>query len=241
MNIRVLLVTASLLASTQTSADVVIDRTRVVYPQQAREMTLSLTNEALEPRLVQVWIDAGDAMARPESSDVPFLVVQPLLRVEAGAGQALRLIHTSEPDQPRLTTESLYWLNVLVIRPAPPAGESNHLSLAFRTRIKLFLRPESLPGAVEDAPAALRWTWQGRSLHVSNPGDYFITLSSVVLNREGRTWRNDLPPMLTPRSSATLTLTAAGPAGQVEDQFTTLDDNGASLSHALAPVETEAE
>jgi len=238
---RVLPVLACLLVGPSALAEVVIDRTRVVYPQQAREVTLGLSSEAPGPRLVQVWVDAGDATAAPESSEVPFLVVPPLLRMEAGAGQALRLIHTPEPGHSRPITESLYWLNVLVIRPTQPASESNHLSLAFRTRIKVFLRPDHLPGASADAPAALRWAWQGRTLHVRNPGDYYVTLSSVVLNREGRTWRNDLAPMLAPRASAILELTDAGPARQSGDQFTTLDDNGATQTHSLMPAETAPE
>ena len=137
--------------------EIVIDRTRVIYPVTARTVVVNLHNEADGPRLVQAWIDDGDAMAAPENSDVPFTITPPIARMNAGTGRALRIMHDQTPKQVA-DRESVYWLNVLAIRPSVEASdETNALQFAFRTRIKLFLRPAQLPGKVQDVVHALQW------------------------------------------------------------------------------------
>ena len=79
--------------------EIVIDRTRVIYPVTARTVVVNLHNEADGPRLVQAWIDDGDAMAAPENSDVPFTITPPIARMNAGTGRALRIMHDQTPKQ----------------------------------------------------------------------------------------------------------------------------------------------
>lgn len=211
-------------------AEIVIDRTRLIYPAASGQVTLNLTNQANSPRLVQVWIDAGDPQVRPEYSDVPFTVTPPILRMDAGQGQALRVVYHGEPAS--ADVEQVYWLNVLGIRPATDA--SHALQLAFRSRIKLFLRAPLLPGQAQEAAQGLRWRLlKGNALQVHNPSAYHVSLASVVLDADGRQYRNDDPPMLAPRSTATVTL--HGPSGSGASgalvQFTTLDDHGNTRTH----------
>ncbi|CAM2738018.1 chaperone protein EcpD [Pseudomonas gessardii] len=210
--------------------EIVIDRTRIIYPASSEQVTVNLTNEADSPRLVQVWIDAGDPRARPEDSDVPFTVTPPILRMDAGQGQALRVAYHGAAAQSDV--EQVYWLNVLGIRPA--ANTSHALQLAFRSRIKLFLRPPLSPGRAEAAAQGLQWrVLKDVTLQVQNPSAYHVSLASVVLGIEGRQYRNDDPPMLAPRSSAIVTLHGApgsGP-GEARVHFTTLDDHGHARNH----------
>ena len=42
-----------------------IGGTRVVYPLENREVTVKLDNDRREPSLVQVWMDNGNADAKP--------------------------------------------------------------------------------------------------------------------------------------------------------------------------------
>ena len=160
-------------------AGVVIDGTRVIYPSSAREVTVQLSNTGGSPALVQAWIDRGDPDQSPEASDAPFVLTPPISRIEPGRGQALRIIATGgelPPDR-----ESVLWLNVLEVPPAPDAdaGE-NYLQVAFRSRIKLFFRPAGLEGRANAAPAELRWQQRGAQLHVSNPTDWHVTLARVT-------------------------------------------------------------
>lgn len=70
--------------------------TRVIYPANAREVTLELTNKGSTPSLVQVWIDAGDRRIRPGAEALPFLVTPPITRIEAQRGQSLRLAYVGQ-------------------------------------------------------------------------------------------------------------------------------------------------
>ena len=237
---RRLISLAGLLAVLQTPishGEIVIDRTRVIYPAEAREVTVNLTNETDGPRLVQAWIDAADSEASPENSDVPFTLTQPIFRMEAGSARALRILHHSAA-RPREKQESVYWLNVLAIRPtAEPYAQENQVHLAFRTRIKLFLRPEGLPGRAQDAGEALQWqlvSAEASVLHVSNPSAYHVTLSSVTLILNGVEYPSDDPPMIAPQAQMVVGLPRL-PADRGSDaalRFTTLDDQGSTQVHA---------
>ncbi|NCE90669.1 molecular chaperone [Pseudomonas sp. L13] len=212
-------------------AEIIIDRTRLIYPAAVRGVTLNLRNEADSPRLVQVWIDEGDPQTAPELSDVPFTVTPPILRMNPGKGHALRVIYHPVPRHTMADPqETVYWLNVLGIRPTDAA--SHHLQLAFRTRIKLFLRPNALPGRAEDAVAALQWQLADDRpvLRVRNPSAFHVTLSSVALNLEGVEYRHENPPMLAPRSTAELIMPGwvVPWRGTPTLRFTTLDDYGAT-------------
>ena len=77
--------------------------------------------------------------------------------------------------------ESVFWLNVLDVPPSPDnadSGDQNYLQVAFRSRLKLFYRPQGLKGVANDAPA-LRWTRTGDRLRVENPSPFHVTLAEV--------------------------------------------------------------
>lgn len=214
-------------------ADIVIDRTRILYPAGARSVSVSLTNHADTPRLVQAWIDSGNARMLPEYSEVPFTVTPPILRIEPGKGQSLRIaLHGAQGQGVALDRETVYWLNVLSIRPTP---EGNHLNLAFRTRIKLFLRPEGMDASAQP----IQWRLLSQRpllLEARNDSAVHVTLSRVVLSRGGVEYSSDDPPMIPPKTTLTLPLRgpANGPAGAGVLRFRTIDDHGITRHHAQA-------
>ena len=80
--VSVALSLALCIASQAAHAGVVIDGTRQIYPEQRREVTIRVTNDDKHaPRLVQAWLDAGDAEAAPTLSDVPFVLSPPVFRL----------------------------------------------------------------------------------------------------------------------------------------------------------------
>jgi P pilus assembly chaperone PapD len=159
---------------------VVVNGTRVIYPAQAREVTVQVDNVGDSPALVQAWIDSGDANQTADNSDAPFVLTPPIARVEPGRSQALRVIFSGA--QLPTDRESVFWLNVLDVPPSPDnadSGDQNYLQVAFRSRLKLFYRPQGLKGVANDAPAALRWTRTGDRLRVENPSPFHVTLAEV--------------------------------------------------------------
>lgn len=217
------------------SASVVIAGTRVVFPAANGEVTVRLNNEGKAPALVEAWIDAGNPDSTPDTAQVPFLITPPLVRMNAGKGQSLRIVYTGQP-LPK-DRESLFWLNVLEIPPKPvakPGEEQNTLQFAVRSRLKLFFRPAEL--ATGDAPAAPRQvTWSvvadgaGYALQAHNPTPYHITFSQVALNVDQTRYTLD-SGMVAPLSSLRLPIRNLNhaPAAGTSVDYITIDDFGAA-------------
>lgn len=226
------LVLAGWVAAFPAMAGVVISGTRVVLPARAGEATVQLHNTGSSPVLVQSWIDEGDATQTPEQSRVPFLITPPITRVEAGQGQALRILH-SGGELPG-DRESVFWLNVLEVPPLPEQADSiNYLQFAIRSRIKLFYRPDDLAGSAATAPEHLVWQRAATGdVRVHNPTAYHVTITGVEAfdgeAQAGGTVLEASGTMLAPGQSQSWPVPLS--ASRVE--FTTINDYGARVPHA---------
>ena len=214
-------------------AGVVISGTRVIYLEQAREITVQVNNVGEAPSLVQSWIDSGNPEQTAEDSDAPFLLTPPIARVEAGRSQALRVIFTGA-DLPK-DRESLFWLNVLDVAPSPKESgeEQNYLQVAFRSRIKLFYRPKGLPDTANDAPSKLRWSWSDGKLRAENPTPYHVTLAEVhAVSASADRLIEEKGKMVGPNQQ--LLLDANGPVDKV--RFITINDYGGRVENSAGVV-----
>ncbi len=130
-----------LLASiAQARASVVVTGTRVIYPGEAREKTVQLSNRDAFPNVVQAWVDIDAPDAPPDQADAPFLVNPAVFRMAPDSGQTLRIVYTGQglPGD----RESLFHLNVLQIPPRNSShADRNQMLLMLRNRLKLFYRP----------------------------------------------------------------------------------------------------
>jgi len=190
-------------------------RHSVIYPAQQREVAVKLNNVGARSALVQVWVDDSDPKQSPDTSKAPYLVSPPVVRIEPGKGQALRLVYGPAPTAAAAAQgrESVYWLNVLEIPPSadPAEVDQNHLQVAFRTPIKVFLRPQELPGDPEATARALRWHVVrsgdgGWALECVNPGSFHVSFGLIAISLGGREYRFDNAGMLAPGSSLRLDL-----------------------------------
>lgn len=168
-----------LIAASQSAfavSGVSLGATRVVYNASSKETSINVANKNTEQYfLVQSWVDNKDG-----NKKVPFAITPPLFRLNAKNENMLRIVKTAgEVPSDR---ESVYYVNVKAIPPAPAAdGPQNVLQLAIKTRIKMFYRPKGLPGKVEEAPAQLQWSHQGNQLIVKNPSAYSVSLAEVKI------------------------------------------------------------
>lgn len=168
-------------------AGVIVNGTRVVYPADAREVSVQIDNVGQTPSLIQAWIDTGDPDRSPDDSDAPFVLTPPISRIEPGASQALRIAF-SGPELPG-GRETVFWLNVLDVPPRPDSADErrNFLQVAFRSRLKLFYRPAGLKGQANDAPRLLRWQRTSADrVRVENPSAYHVSLTSIRAAPGGR-------------------------------------------------------
>lgn len=190
-----------MIGTMQAYASVVIGGTRVVFAAPASETTVKLTNPGSLPGLVQAWIDVGDPQASPDTIQTPFTVTPPVSRVDPGKAQTLRIFRF-ENNMPG-DRESVYWLNVLEVPPKPDvADETSRMQLAFRTRIKLFYRPEGLKGSPQDAPGQVIWQLVKENAQLQlegfNPTPFHVSYSQVQLGSGDKAPRTGSGDMIGP-------------------------------------------
>jgi P pilus assembly chaperone PapD len=221
-----LLAVATLPGAGGVSAGVVMNATRYIYDANAKEITVKVSNNGKLPVLTQAWIDDGDARSTPEHVNVPFNLTPPIARVESGKSQTLRISHTggAMPGD----RESQYWINVLEVPPKAENTEaSNKMQLAFRYRLKLFYRPNGLPGSAAAAPDKMSWTRAADGgLSVSNPSAYHVTLNDVRLEVDGHDMSIE-PFAIAPFASTVRKLDKALPsAGEIKLHYQSINDYG---------------
>ncbi|QCT21501.1 molecular chaperone [Jejubacter calystegiae] len=164
---------------------IIIAGTRVVYPEKDKEVSIKMTNNGKAPVLIQSWIDSGDRNSRPDNAQAPFTLTPPINRVDPGKGQSLRIRYTGEP-LPK-DKESIFYLNVLEIPAKVKNAEGKSmLQMAFRSRLKLFFRPDGLPISASDAQQQVKWSRQGTTVTATNPSPYFINVAYFSDDREGK-------------------------------------------------------
>lgn len=204
-------------------AATVISSTRVIYPAKEREVTVQVSNQGRGPVLLQTWIDRGNIDDLPDTIKVPFVLTPPVNRLDPGKSQSIRIRYTgSELPKDR---ESLLWFNSLEIPPkAKERTESNLLQMAFRSRIKLFFRPENLPGTPEEAARNLRWQQRGNQVIAMNDSPWHISLVEIETRSQGKTFMTEADTV-SPYSTRAFT-TAPGQVGNVIKWYS-VNDYGA--------------
>ncbi|MFC0225985.1 fimbrial biogenesis chaperone [Serratia aquatilis] len=214
----------------QAQASLVVSSTRLIYPENAKEITVQLTNPEPKEKLAQVWIDAGDPDALADNSDVPFLIMPPLTRIEGQGTHRFRLMFTQQSVLPK-DRESLFWFNVLDIPPIHNMGTDNYLEFNYRTRIKLFYRPVALADSANHAGESVRWKVvadnKGFRLRGINSSPYYVSLNRVVLTDIGKRY-SYAGEMIAPRGSVDFILhgLSSTPSEKARIEFQWIDDFG---------------
>jgi len=230
--LKVACLTAAIFSTFQASADIVISGTRIVYSQSQKDVIVSLDNRGNKPLLVQSWLDDGRDDTNPQELKLPFIITPPVSRIDPQKGQSVRITYLGNSlPQDR---ESLFWFNVLEIPPKSKVkeGESpNQLQLAFRTRIKLFFRPDGLKGTPGDAASKVTWSQQkqGNTLNLiaHNDSPYNVSISSVTLKSAGKSYPVEHKSLL-PFSTQTMLVKGLNNITAGTIAYDTINDNGGS-------------
>lgn len=229
---RMLAVATAMLVATvaPAGAQVAVEGTRVVFPAASDEVTVSVRNGSDAPALVQAWIGDDDRRQAPEVSKAPFVLAPPLLRLDAGKDQKLR-VRLVRKEAPQDDREHLYWLNLVAVPPqATAAADENILQVATRSRFKLLFRPAGVSAALpprfaESMGYALRRGTSGNELVISNPTPYHFNIGRIVLTQNGVEHPLD-NPYVPPFSERSLALPDVGGGSTVRVDLSWLDDNG---------------
>lgn len=177
-------------------AGVITEATRVIYPGNKKETSLTVSNQGAqsEPFLIQSWVDNNGPDGTQKSSvPAPFIVTPPLFRLNAGQDNSLRIIRTGGvlPED----RESLFWLNIKSIPRLPENAPAGLLQIVVKTRLKLFYRPAALlTPAGQSAWRQLQFSRQDSTLRVTNPTPYYFTFFRLNLGSNRVATGNTMVP-----------------------------------------------
>lgn len=220
------------------SASVIVTGTRVIYPADAREKSVQLTNQDAFPNVVQAWVDVNNPQSTPETADAPFMITPPMFRMEPKAGQTMRLLFTGQGlPQDR---ESVFYLNVLQIPPRNEAyKDQSQMLVMTRNRLKLFYRPSGISEKAEDVAKRLQFSLRQQGgqwlLDVNNPTGYFASFAEGRLLAGGKDTLIETS-MVSPKSHQAWPLPRgfALPAGALRLRYLLVNGYGAQV-----PLEQE--
>ncbi|EGR0591354.1 fimbrial protein [Vibrio cholerae] len=207
----------------QSQAAVSLDRTRVIYPGEAKSMSLTIrNNNKTMPYLAQAWLEDEEG----NKVNQPFTLLPPVQRLEPGMESLVKIQTLPSVAQLPQDKESLFYFS---LREVPPRSDKpNTLQLALQTRIKFFYRPASLliePGS-NKAPWQEKLTLQQSAgkYQLNNPTPYYVTIVAAAPSVKSEGIEGFEAVMIAPNSSAELNV-ATGKLG-ANPTFTYVDDFG---------------
>lgn len=210
---------AGVLLVLDSHAGIVLNTTRVIYPAKDKEVSFGVHNTGSAEILVQSWLEPSAENSDP--GNLPFVVTPALARVQGDGKQLLRIIYAGA-DMPR-DRESVLWLNVQEI---PQAVAENSLQVAIRQRIKVFFRPQGLPGEATQAAQALHWRIEPGGLQVENPGAYHVSMVKIELHQDAKLLLGKDSLMIAPGQTVQIPLAQLPPPVPLKLSFISINDFG---------------
>jgi len=195
-NLQLLLVPA-MLHSIPVLAGISLDGTRVVFHAADEKTGTSIqVRSAISsdgPYLIKTQVTLDTA---GQQISTPFMTTPSLFRLEPGNIHQVRILLA--PHQLPQDRESVFYFRATAV-PATQESEQNaqyklggELQLASGNVIKLFYRPKELTESPEKSASALGFSSSAQGIKISNPGPYYLTVSSVQIN--GKTVRIKTSP-----------------------------------------------
>lgn len=188
-------------------ASVIMNGNRIIYSASAKEKTLQFTNQDPYPNVVQIWLDTNNPRSNPSTADAPFVATPQVFRMEPNSGQAVRLVFTgSGLPQDR---ESVFYFNFQQIPSVKSSDkDKNKLLLLVSNRLKVFYRPDSLPGSSDKISDELTFSVkkiQGKThLVVNNPTAYHASFTQATITTAGKSVNVPDVTMVAPKSEVSL-------------------------------------
>ncbi|KFC06364.1 pilus assembly chaperone [Trabulsiella guamensis ATCC 49490] len=224
-----------LIMATPVIASVVMLNTRVIYPGDAKSQTLQFTNDDNIPYVMQIWSDVNNPSSTPDNADGPFVAAPTLFRIEPKTGQSVRLFFTRE-NLPQ-DRESVFYLNSVQVPPQNIEGKQNKMVVILRNRNKIFYRPKSIDGSVDNMTNQIRFTvtTEGKNtklIVINDSGFYASFLDATVI---AGTQRLTFPVnMVAPKSQASWIVNSLLSSCPEKVKFTLINDYGGHTSHEVS-------
>jgi fimbrial chaperone protein len=168
------IMTLTVLMSVKTYAGVVLGNTRLIYPANSKEVTLSLKNtETSQTFLVQSVIET----VRGEKQH-NFVVTPPLFVLKPGGENKLRVFLKTLATMPA-DKETLFWMSIQAVPHSIRQEQGNFVQFSVTNRIKLLYRPNGLALPDESVWQKITFSSRGDDLVMYNPTPYYMNISSL--------------------------------------------------------------
>lgn len=202
-----------------------IDATRLIYPQGADSINVSVRNtETTTAYLVKATV----GLSTSDAKSAPFDVTPPLMRLQPGGTNQLRVMTRSVAHLPA-DRESLFYFHTSAI----PASQSQSadtqtehskgaIQFGVGNIIKMFYRPNGLPGSSVDAQRGLTFSRATHGLQVKNPSPYYVSLAGISVGGKAISLDKAADKTLAPFS--THVISTSGTQGEVK--WKTISDEG---------------
>ncbi|MFV3405051.1 molecular chaperone [Pseudomonas sp. NY15463] len=224
----------ALLAHSAAYAALTISSTRIIQPSDRQSTSIVVANPSQRPYAAQAWINTE---ADDSTTAVPLIASPALFRIDPAGEQTVQLNRL--PNDLPLDRESVFFFNLQEI---PQANDepNNSLTIALRTRIKVFYRPAQLKGQPQDHLQKLTWsvqTLEGKPhLVVDNPSPYYFTFNQLTLRSAKGSEKIDARKMAIPMGRQRYPLKASTEQGELKVEFTTINDYGGLTPEMSRPV-----
>lgn len=161
---------------------VALGATRLVYPIDSKQVVMRMFNsDTLNNYLVQSWTTNDQNI-----KDNNFIITPPLFVMKAGADNTIRLVYTGDKNALPKDRETLYYLLSKVIPASKKEQENkNLLYIANTSKIKIFLRPNSLNNDdVFKSIKKLKCSVSNGNVKLENPTPYYLNLITIRINKD---------------------------------------------------------
>ncbi len=172
MSIANKIIAASLVLISGTSnASLSLDATRYIFTGDKQSLSVTVSNNSNLNYGAQTWIDNY----KKEDKSPNFIATPSFFKIQGNSKQIFRIINaTNNIPQDK---ESLYWLNVQEL---PPKSNSNGISMAIRTRVKLIYRPKSLMNGRLNAEKNVSLMYLPGQKYLVNKTPYIFAIGSLT-------------------------------------------------------------
>ncbi|HED2643568.1 TPA: molecular chaperone, partial [Klebsiella michiganensis] len=158
---------------------VVVDSTRHLYKEGAREISANIENKDDTPYLIKSWVEAPEG-----TKDSFFMVTPPLFRLEGKQTNTVRVFPNAYISKAPQDRETVYFFNVMSIPPTSDTeADKNKLQLAVRHRMRLIYRPRAIQDMnITTEAKNLQWRKSGNKITLKNPTPFFIYFKTITIN-----------------------------------------------------------
>jgi len=148
-----------------------VDQTRYIFESNRESVSIVVENAAKQTYGGQMWVENREGTdTRPA-----FIVTPSFFKVSGESKQVLRVVNvlkTMPEDK-----ESVFWVNLQEI---PPVNKEGGLSIALRTKVKLFYRPADLMRGREVAEEDLSLVKTRDKTELVNTTPYVFTILKLL-------------------------------------------------------------